>query len=266
MELPECYGRCTPHSHQTFGVRGPLCGQSRVSWCCIQNRTCVLITPHDLPESILSIVNVTVSLVGNTSKFSDRCGPWVGAMVGAEGSTPLSSISGYLRLEMAESDPSEPRVGYVDSDSTSFGPESEDRVIRKMEDTERTVTPSAPASPNLREPWVLVRVEAGLIGCYKGAATFYTLLGVVAMFICLVRIWASPPRLTSWSGQHVYLAMQGGMVSNAESFEVLSKGDEAANKQLGRLNLKKIHLAVAGRNYANARRIWRLEREFIVRL
>ncbi|KAH7144233.1 hypothetical protein B0J13DRAFT_525621 [Dactylonectria estremocensis] len=70
------------------------------------------------------------------------------------------------------------------------------------------------------------------------AQVVYLAVGILAFLVGIVRIWLGPPKLTSWMGQHVYLAL-GGVVTISEKPVGLRSGYEVASGDLGRLRLLK---------------------------
>ncbi|KAJ3542261.1 hypothetical protein NM208_g4194 [Fusarium decemcellulare] len=66
-----------------------------------------------------------------------------------------------------------------------------------------------------------------------GAYIFLT-LGCLALFVALMRIYLGPPALTSWMGQHIFLA-QSGAISMPQ--EDLASGYKAAQTGLAKLKL-----------------------------
>lgn len=73
-------------------------------------------------------------------------------------------------------------------------------------------------------------------GCILLAAIIYMLIGCLAIVVGIVRIWMGPPMLTSWVGQHVYLAGMGVVPISAA--EDLATGYKAASQNAGTLRLK----------------------------
>ncbi|KAH7140993.1 hypothetical protein EDB81DRAFT_654684 [Dactylonectria macrodidyma] len=66
------------------------------------------------------------------------------------------------------------------------------------------------------------------------AQVVYLAVGILAFLVGILRIWLGPPKLTSWMGQHVYLAL-GGMVTISERPMGLRLGYEVASGDFGRL-------------------------------
>jgi hypothetical protein len=73
-------------------------------------------------------------------------------------------------------------------------------------------------------------------GCILLAAIMYMFIGCLAIVVGIVRIWMGPPMLTSWVGQHVYLAGMGVVPISAA--EDLATGYKAASQNAGTLRLK----------------------------
>lgn len=121
-----------------------------------------------------------------------------------------AAMSGYLQFDTS--------TIYVLEASDYFGPEAE------------------PPDPSLRYPYYVGSKNGVTTGCYQPADITFITLGIIAVVTAAVRIWVGPPRLTSWTAQHVYLARIRA-ISMVE-LEHFATGYEAAPRNLGSLQAK----------------------------
>ncbi|KAF5721454.1 hypothetical protein FMUND_3582 [Fusarium mundagurra] len=73
-------------------------------------------------------------------------------------------------------------------------------------------------------------------GCYISAAMVFIILGCFSIMVGIYRIWLGPPALTSWMGQHVFLAMTETMALS-NKVTGLASGYTVAESDLGKLRL-----------------------------
>ena len=74
------------------------------------------------------------------------------------------------------------------------------------------------------------------VGCYVSAAIVFVVLGCIAILIAMFRVWLGPPALTSWMGQHIYLAHTEAIFLSGKATG-LASGYQVAERDLGRLRL-----------------------------
>ncbi|KAJ4152200.1 hypothetical protein NW765_017709 [Fusarium oxysporum] len=74
------------------------------------------------------------------------------------------------------------------------------------------------------------------VGCWISAAVVFVSVGLFAMIVGMIRLYVGPPALTSWMGQHIFLAREG-FVSFSLDLQTMASGYEAAKPGLGKLCL-----------------------------
>lgn len=78
----------------------------------------------------------------------------------------------------------------------------------------------------------------GRTGSYRSVMGIFMSIGTFAYILVGVRMYLGPAELTSWMGQHIYLAGLGGKVPR-EKTQHLASGHQAANElELGRVRVK----------------------------
>lgn len=104
-------------------------------------------------------------------------------------------------------------------------------------DEDHSETQRSEKYPELDYPYLIGHRYKGITGCYPTAAEAFLAIGIVALLIAILRVWAGPAELTSWTGQHVYLS-QTGVISALQDQEALASGYLVAPPQLGKLQLR----------------------------
>ncbi|KAF5698758.1 hypothetical protein FMUND_15008 [Fusarium mundagurra] len=74
------------------------------------------------------------------------------------------------------------------------------------------------------------------VGCWISAAVVFVSVGLFSMIVGMIRLYVGPPALTSWMGQHIFLAREG-FVSFSLDLQTMASGYEAAKPGLGKLCL-----------------------------
>ncbi|CAP64509.1 uncharacterized protein PODANS_5_7930 [Podospora anserina S mat+] len=79
-------------------------------------------------------------------------------------------------------------------------------------------------------------VQNAGVGGYSQAAVIFIILGVIGCSLILVRLYLGPAGITSWMGQHVYLALEGRI--QRDGSEILACGHQVA-QDLGTVRIEK---------------------------
>ncbi|KAF5242114.1 hypothetical protein FAUST_3442 [Fusarium austroamericanum] len=146
---------------------------------------------------------------------------WLEPLVKTQDTTPLASISAIVRAVMTAYRMDMWGTPIIEEDDMPFGEET-DHVSETY--------------PGLKSPfYVGTRVDR-YSGCYSSAAVVFIVFGCFAILVGIFRVWLGPPVLTSWMGQHVYLARTEA-ISLSEKASSLASGYQVAKPDLGRLRL-----------------------------
>jgi hypothetical protein len=117
--------------------------------------------------------------------------------------------------------------------------------IPVVPDGQRPDTPGANKIANVSRPDLKYPYYEGFLrpvtGCKRNAAIAYITSGILAIVVLIIRIWAGPPKLTSWAGQHVYLALSGA-IPRDHRLETLADGYEVAPSNMGTLKISNTSL------------------------
>ncbi|KAL7759856.1 hypothetical protein ACKLNR_009946 [Fusarium oxysporum f. sp. zingiberi] len=167
--------------------------------------------------------NITATERFNISDLMPQYGVWLDALVKSPDTTLLSGVSAIIRAVMV----SIKTTKLLDSENlkADFLPFGEERV-------------GAPAESfrDAKYPFYVGWRENKNTGCHISAAIVFIILGCFSIMVGIYRIWLGPPALTSWMGQHVFLA---GTEKMALSNKVtgLASGYTVAESDLGKLRL-----------------------------
>lgn len=163
---------------------------------------------------------------GANSTFLDQYGLCIDALMASPDTGYSDGISGLVRAAMthiaSETRSDRPQLGHAPTHENLFGPEADTSQWSHMD--------------KVTQPHIHVTGRTGTIGCYKHLAHAFLAVGIFAILVFGLRIWVGPPRLTTWTGQHVYLAQAGYLVDTLGKGSLLT-GYEVAGKDLGRLRL-----------------------------
>ncbi|KAF7552676.1 hypothetical protein G7Z17_g4170 [Cylindrodendrum hubeiense] len=157
---------------------------------------------------------------------------WVDAIISSDESSVLYGVSAFVRAVMAgwatvgRDKIVGPGIAILDAEDQPFGPEETRKGL--LAEKYNLGVKDYPFFKGVR--------SATLTGCYRSAAYVFILLGIISFLVGFFRIWLGPPSVTSWMGQHVYLAL-GGAVSIEGKPDDLATGYKAAPQGLGRLRL-----------------------------
>lgn len=127
---------------------------------------------------------------------------WVDAIIYNRESTSRSGVSAFARAVMAGwaservSDVQLPGLGMLSATQLPYGSE-----LRG---------PLQSASPKSRYPFFYGERGFKRTGGSVTAAKVFICLGVFSFVVLIIRVCIGPPKLTSWMGQHVGLARNGG--------------------------------------------------------
>ncbi|KAF5585973.1 hypothetical protein FPCIR_8194 [Fusarium pseudocircinatum] len=167
--------------------------------------------------------NITATERFNISDLMPQYGVWLDALVKSPDATLLSGVSAIIRAVMA----SIKTTKLLDSENLKAGflPFEEERVLAPEE-----------SFRDAEYPFYVGWRENKNTGCYISAAIVFVILGCFSIMVGIYRIWLGPPALTSWMGQHVFLA---GTETMALSNKVtgVSSGYTVAESDLGKLRL-----------------------------
>ncbi|PTD01975.1 hypothetical protein FCULG_00010211 [Fusarium culmorum] len=157
----------------------------------------------------------------NITKKIPEYSVWLEPLVKTQDTTPLASISAIVRAVMTAYRMDMWGTPIIEEDDMPFGEET-DHVSETY--------------PGLKSPfYVGTRVDR-YSGCYSSAAVVFIVFGCFAILVGIFRVWLGPPVLTSWMGQHVYLARTEA-ISLSEKVSSLASGYQVAKPDLGRLRL-----------------------------
>ncbi|EXA33669.1 hypothetical protein FOQG_15472 [Fusarium oxysporum f. sp. raphani 54005] len=154
---------------------------------------------------------------------------WVDAAINSEETSVFEGVSVFVRAMMTAAvysvmdDYKYPVIGVVPSGMQPFGPED-------------TFWADWNYYGDIEYPYYAGFRISEATGCYLAAAYIFLVIGIFGITAGLLRVWAGPPALTSWMGQHVYLALSGS-VSIGRKADYLATGYEAAKDGLGNLRL-----------------------------
>ncbi|KAJ4043837.1 hypothetical protein NW761_005899 [Fusarium oxysporum] len=167
--------------------------------------------------------NITATERFNISDLMPQYGVWLDALVKSPDTTLLSGVSAIIRAVMV----SIKTTKLLDSENlkADFLPFGEERVLAPAE-----------SFRDAKYPFYVGWRENKNTGCHIGAAIVFIILGCFSIMVGIYRIWLGPPALTSWMGQHVFLA---GTEKMALSNKVtgLASGYTVAESDLGKLRL-----------------------------
>jgi len=154
---------------------------------------------------------------------------WVDAVIYSEETPVFEGVSVFVRAMMTAAvysvmnDHRYPAIGVVPSGVQPFGPEY-------------TFWADWNYYGDIEYPYYAGFRTSEATGSYLAAAYIFLVLGISGVIVGLIRIYAGPPALTSWMGQHVYWA-SSGLLSIGGKADYLATGYEAAKDGLGNLRL-----------------------------
>ncbi|KAH7144295.1 hypothetical protein B0J13DRAFT_635326 [Dactylonectria estremocensis] len=204
----------------------------------IENGTCSILEPYDTPIQILSVDDMSPepSFFPVNENFDEWI--WARSMLTTWGGNPRDGVSGILQVGMTlftswmeklsvESNSFYPFGELVPLGAYAYGAEP---------------TPHRLSGPQgkLRYPFLSVEGWTAT-GIMVAAAYAFVVIGCLSISVAIFRVYVGPPVLTSWMGQHIFLA-QSGTVSMPQ--QDLASGYKSAQTGLGRLRLRKERMPV----------------------
>jgi hypothetical protein len=167
--------------------------------------------------------NITVTERFNVSELMPQYGVWLDALVKSPDTTLLSGVSAIIRAVMV----SIKTTKLLDSENlkADFLPFGEERVLASGE-----------SFHNAKYPFYVGWRENKNTGCHISAAIVFIILGCFSIMVGIYRIWLGPPALTSWMGQHVFLAGTEAIALSNKAIG-LASGYTVAESDLGKLRL-----------------------------
>lgn len=147
---------------------------------------------------------------------------WIEALVNSPDTSLVKSVSGIVRGVMSSYQSLRPQHRHIDTGEEPFGSEGTTEMAKEY--------------PHARYPFYVGWRAEKNTGCYVFAAAIFIILGLFAVLTGAFRIWLGPPTLTSWMGQHVYLA-QTDAVNLSDKSASLATGHQVADPGIGRLRL-----------------------------
>jgi hypothetical protein len=189
--------------------------------------------------SRLTIGNYPIKLLSNEPARTDtymaheNTWAWADALVSNWASTGQDAIGFILQVAMTK------YAWTVDGLYDGDG----DYLLRILPPGDHPFGPESPTQPHgslpLSTSYPILRGSGWTAtGAWIPASCIFMLIGFFAVLVALVRVYVGPPILTSWMGQHVYLA-QTSAVRFLMSRDELATGYQAASAGLGKLKLGK---------------------------
>ncbi|CAG7564831.1 unnamed protein product [Fusarium equiseti] len=165
--------------------------------------------------------SIEQGLMNVTRKIPEFSG-WLEPLIKTPDTTLLTAVSAIIRAIMVchEDGPGITELLLFDGDRP-FGEEME---------------PYSGMFPGASNGFFVGCRKDKYVGCYVSAAIVFVVLGCIAILVAMFRVWLGPPALTSWMGQHIYLA-HTKVISLSGKATGLASGYQVAERDLGRLRL-----------------------------
>ncbi|KAK4206529.1 hypothetical protein QBC37DRAFT_300635 [Rhypophila decipiens] len=193
----------------------------------VSGRDCADITDRDgalLAGQIVTTANISRKFENHPES---RCFNmnWVKPILLNEDSGPLEGVSGLVRGAMAC--------------WAADGPFSQNQNgMPQLGHAPEGFPPRPQANLSAKYPVYAGKRLTGQSGSYQSIIYLFISLGLFAYILIAYRMYLGPAELTSWMGQHVYLAGLGGKVPK-EATDHLADGHRAAmESKLGRVRIK----------------------------
>ncbi|KAH7131574.1 hypothetical protein B0J13DRAFT_610690 [Dactylonectria estremocensis] len=157
---------------------------------------------------------------------------WLNAIISSDETSVLYGVSAFVRAVMAGwgsvglDKIDGPRLKILRADEQPFGPEESETGLLAT-DYHLDIT-NYPFFKGVR--------RGRLTGCYFSAAYVFTIVGIISFLVAMFRVWLGPAQVTSWMGQHVYMALRGAVSIEGDPAD-LATGYKVAPQELGRLRL-----------------------------
>ncbi|KAK7413132.1 hypothetical protein QQX98_008018 [Neonectria punicea] len=165
---------------------------------------------------LITDINATAWDVGNETLVETR--NWIDAFIYNPETTMRDGVSAFVRASMSQA--------YQLAAQNRSLPWASDRPDRNTTNVPGLTTLPYITGDRIWYPTV----------CRWEAMIVYLTLGILALLVGILRVALGPPTLTSWMGQHVYLAL-GDVVTTEEKPNGLRSGYEVAGAELGSLRL-----------------------------
>jgi hypothetical protein len=170
--------------------------------------------PHIEKESIEGeLMNVT----RKTPEFSG----WLELLVKDPDTTLLTAVSAIIRAIMVCHEEGPGNTQLLFDERRPFGEERD---------------PYSDMFPGSSDNFFVGYRVGKYVGCYVSAAVVFVVLGCITILVAVFRVWLGPPALTSWMGQHMYLAHTEAISLSGKAVG-LASGYQVAERDLGRLRL-----------------------------
>ncbi|KAG8667297.1 hypothetical protein FPOAC2_12459 [Fusarium poae] len=157
----------------------------------------------------------------NITKKMPEYSIWLEPLVKTQDATLVTAISAVVRVVMTVYKMDMGPTMDIEEGDMPFGEEGD---------------PFSEVYPGTKAPFYVGTRAGKYSGCHTNAAVVFILLGCFAISVAIFRVWLGPPVLTSWMGQHVYLARTEAISLSGDVLS-LASGYEVAKQDLGRLRL-----------------------------
>ena len=157
----------------------------------------------------------------NVTRKTPEFSGWLELLIKDPDTTVLIAVSAIIRAIMVCHEEGPGRVDILSDEERPFGEERD---------------PYSDMYPGTGGNFFVGYRKDKYAGCYVSAAIAFVFLGCVAILAAMIRVWLGPPALTSWMGQHIYLAHTEA-ISLSGKVMCLASGYQVAERDLGRLRL-----------------------------
>ncbi|KAF4451304.1 hypothetical protein F53441_5725 [Fusarium austroafricanum] len=193
----------------TRGISGGLC-----DWK-LDSRDSIQILSHDKAFPLKNAIDPVNTV------YLDWASPVISTWAGSARSGVSSIVQIAMTIFLTNLDKSP--FHFVSPDSHPFGPE--------VASSNQWKTGQA------HHPYLQTFDGSVAVGCWISAAVVFVTAGLFSMIVGIIRLYIGPPALTSWMGQHIFLAREG-FVSFSLDLQTMASGYEAAKPGLGKLHLE----------------------------
>lgn len=159
-------------------------------------------------------------LMNVTRKIPEFSG-WLEPLIKNPDTTVLTAVSAIIRAIMVCHEEGPAVTEILFNEERPFGEESD---------------PYSDIYPGTSDNFFVGYRMDKYVGCYVSTAIVFVVLGCIAILVAMFRVWLGPPALTSWMGQHIYLAHTEA-ISLSGKATGLASGYQVAERDLGRLRL-----------------------------
>ncbi|KAH6658789.1 hypothetical protein F5X68DRAFT_145873 [Plectosphaerella plurivora] len=174
--------------------------------------------------------NIIKPWVGGTKIMRDRLWAWADSMIISWAESTRTAIGSIIRVGMPG------YLHFLSRSSTNFTlrilPPGDYPFGPERLSTSRRFFSSSSSYP------IFDGYGWTATGSWIPAACIFVLIGSFSVLVAMLRVYVGPPILTSWMGQHVYLA-ETGKIQFSFPRDELASGFTAASNGLGVLKLQK---------------------------